>query len=158
MESDGNFKKILVPFDGSRNSRNALEQAIIVAKKFGSKIFIITAVDTSDFPPGMLLALLKKDKMLEESIKEYISAVKSQVRKELLAEVAVCKAKGISEAYYDIIAGSPVDSILKFMRGRKIDLIIMGSQGRHGIGKLRTIGSVSRKVTELATCPVMIVH
>ncbi len=129
-----------------------------MAKKFRSKIFKITAVDTSDFPPGMLLALLKKDKMLEESIKEYIIAVKSQVRKELLAEVAVCKAKGVSEAYYDIISGNTVDSILKFMRGRKIDLIIMGSQGRHGIGKLRTLGSVSRKVTELATCPVMIVH
>ncbi|MEK6877664.1 MAG: universal stress protein [Thermoproteota archaeon] len=152
------FKKILVPFDGSKYSRSALEQAINIAKKFRSKIFIITAVDTSDFPPGMLLALLKKDKMLEESIKEYIIAVKSQVRKELLAEVAVCKAKGVFEAYYDIISGNTVDSILKFMRGRKIDLIIMGSQGRHGISKLRTLGSVSRKVTELATCPVMIVH
>lgn len=106
----------------------------------------------------MLLALLKKDKMLEESMKVHDTAVKSQVRKELLAEVGVCKAKGVSEAYYDIISGNPVDSILKFMRGRKIDLIIMGSQGRHGIGKLRTLGSVSRKVTELATCPVMIVH
>ena len=152
------FKRILVPFDGSKYSRNALGQAIGIAKKFGSEIFIITAVDTSDFPPGMLLALLKKDKMLEESVKEYISAVKYQVRKELLAEVSVCKAKGISEAYYDIISGNPVDSILKFMRGRKIDLIVIGSQGRHGIGKLRTLGSVSRRVTELATCPVMIVH
>jgi nucleotide-binding universal stress UspA family protein len=152
------FKKILVPFDGSKYSRSALEQAINMAKKFRSKIFIITAVDTSDFPPGMLLALLKKDKMLEESMKVHDTAVKSQVRKEILAEVAVCKAKGVSEAYYDIISGNPVDSILKFMRGRKIDLIIMGSQGRHGISKLRTLGSVSRKVTELATCPVMIVH
>ncbi len=152
------FKKILVPFDGSKYSRSALEQAINMAKKFRSKIFIITAVDTSDFPPGMLLALLKKDKMLEESMKVHDTAVKSQVRKELLAEVGVCKTKGVSEAYYDIISGNPVDSILKFMRGRKIDLIIMGSQGRHGIGKLRTLGSVSRKVTELATCPVMIVH
>ena len=152
------FKRILVPFDGSKYSRNALGQAINIAKKFGSEMFIITAVDTSDFPPGMLLALLKKDKMLEESIKEYISAVKSQVRKELLAEVGVCKAKGVSGAYYDIISGHPVDSILKFMHGRKIDLIVMGSQGRHGLGKVRTIGSVSRRVTELATCPVMIVH
>ena len=152
------FKRILVPFDGSKYSRNALGQAIVIAKKFGSEIFMITAVDTSDFPPGMLLALLKKDKMLEESIKEYISAVKSQVRKELLAEVSVCKAKGVTKAYYDIISGNPVDSILKFMRGRKIDLIVMGSQGLHGLHKIMSLGSVSRRVTELATCPVMIVH
>jgi nucleotide-binding universal stress UspA family protein len=156
--TNGNFKKILVPLDGSKYSRNALGQAIDIAKKFGAQIYLITAVDTSDFPPGMLLALLKKDKVLEESIREYISAVKSQVRKELLAEVGVCKAKGVTEAYYDIISGSPVDVILKFMRGRKIDLIIMGSQGRHGLSKVMTLGSVSRRVTELATCPVMIVH
>ena len=63
------FKRILVPIDGSKYSRNALGQAIRIAKKFGSEIFIIAAVDTSDFPPGMLLALLKKDKVLEESIR-----------------------------------------------------------------------------------------
>jgi len=155
---DDNFKRILVPFDGSRYSRDAVIQAVNIAKKFSSEIYIITAVDTSDFPPGMLLALLKKDKIIEESIKEYISAVKSQVRKELLAEVSICKAKGVSKTYYDIISGNPVDSILKFMRGRKINLIVMGSQGKHGLAKIMTLGSVSRKVTELAICPVLIVH
>lgn len=54
------IKKILVPMDGSKYSRHALIHAIHIAKKFGSKIFLVTAVDTSDFPPGMLLALLKK--------------------------------------------------------------------------------------------------
>ncbi|MEX0764362.1 MAG: universal stress protein, partial [Nitrosopumilaceae archaeon] len=74
-----------------------------------------------------------------------------------LAEVAVCKAKG-ADAYYDIIAGNTVDAILKFARGRKINLIVMGSQGLHGIGRLKALGSVSRKISELASCPVMIVH
>jgi nucleotide-binding universal stress UspA family protein len=155
---NGLFKKILVPFDGSRFSKNALALAIEISRKFDSKLFIITAVDTSDFPPGMLLALLKKDKMLEQSVDEFVTAVKSKVRKELLAEVAICKAKGITEAYYDIISGSPVESILKFAKGRKIDLIIMGSQGLHGISRLKILGSVSRKVSEVAGCPVLIVH
>ena len=151
------FKRILVPFDGSRYSRNALLQAIEISKNSGSKIFIVTAVDASDFPPGMLLALLKKDKRLEQSVSEFVTAAKSQIRRELLAEVAVCKAKG-ADAYYDIIAGNPIDAILKFARGRKIDLIVMGSQGLHGIGRLKALGSVSRKISELASCPVMIVH
>jgi len=151
------FKKILVPFDGSRYSRNALLQAIEISKSFGSKIFIVTAVDASDFPPGMLLALLKKDEMLEKSVSEFVTAAKSQTRKALLAEVAVCKAKGV-DAYYDIISGNAVDSILKFARGRKINLIVMGSQGLHGIGRLKSLGSVSRKISESSTCPVLIVH
>ncbi|HLA21880.1 MAG TPA: universal stress protein [Nitrosopumilaceae archaeon] len=151
------FKSILVPFDGSKYSRNALLQAIEISKNFDSKIFIVTAVDTSDFPPGMLLALLKKDKRLEHSVSEFVTAAKSQIRRELLAEVAICKAKG-ADAYYDIIAGNPIDAILKFARGRKINLIVMGSQGLHGIGRLKALGSVSRKISELASCPVMIVH
>lgn len=152
------FKKILVPFDGSKFSRNALAIAIQISKKFNSKLFIITAVDASDFPPGMLLGLLQKDKRLEQSVVEFITTVKSQVRKSLLAEVAICKAKGVTEAYYDIISGNPVESILKFARGRKIDLIIIGSQGLHGISKLKGLGSVSRKVSEVSDCPVIIVH
>jgi nucleotide-binding universal stress UspA family protein len=156
--ADNIFKKILVPFDGSKYSRVALAHAIKIAKKFDSKIFLVTEVDPSDFPPGMLLALLKKDKMLEQSINEFMVAVKSQIRKELLAEVAVCKANGV-DAYYDIISGtSPVEAILKFARGKKVDLIVIGSQGLHGIGKIKAFGSVSRKISELATCPVLIVH
>ncbi len=156
--TDNIFKKILVPFDGSKYSRAALAHAIKIAKKFGSKIFLVTEVDTSDFPPGMLLALLKKDKMLEQSISEFMVAVKSQARKELLAEVAVCKSNRV-DAYYEIISGTnPAEAILKFARGRKVDLIIIGSQGLHGIGKIRALGSVSRRVSELAPCPVLIVH
>src|SRR5690242_7538368 len=115
--------------------------AIHVAKKFDSKIFLVTQVDMSDFPPGILLALLKKDKQLEQSINEFMVAVKSQTRKELLAEVAVCKANGV-DAYYEMISGtSPAEAILKFARGRKADLIIIGSRGLHGINKIKALGS-----------------
>jgi len=100
---------------------------------------------------------LKKDKRLEESIAEFMVAAKTQVRRDLLAEVAICKSRGV-DATYDIISGKPVEMILKFARGRKVDLIVIGSQGLHGINKLKVLGSVSRKVSELAPCAVMIVH
>ncbi|MDE1818745.1 MAG: universal stress protein [Thaumarchaeota archaeon] len=158
MADSNIFKNILVPYDGSKYSRHAIAHAIKIAKKFGSSVFLVTEVNTSDFPPGMLLALIQKDKLLEKSISEFMVAAKSQARKELLAEVAVCKEKGVN-AYYDIIVGTnPAEAILKFARGRKIDLIIIGSQGLHGIGKIKALGSVSRKISELANCPVLIVH
>jgi len=156
LNKDG-IKQILVPTDGSKFARKALLHAIKIAKSFGSRIHVITVVDTADFPPGMLLALLKKDKRLEESIAEFMVAAKTQVRRDLLAEVAICKSRGV-DATYDIISGKPVEMILKFARGRKIDLIVIGSQGLHGMNKLKVLGSVSRKVSELAPCAVMIVH
>lgn len=152
------FSKILVPLDGSKTSRKALVHAIGLAKKFRSKLYLVTAVDISDFPPGMLLALLSKDKILEKTIGQFVVAAKSVARKELLADVAICKAKGVTSVYYDMVAGKPVESILKFERGIRPDLIVIGSQGLHGIGRIKSLGSVSRKVSELAKCPVMIIH
>ena len=152
------IKKILVPMDGSKYSRKALMHAIGIAKKFKSRVYLITAVDVTDFPPGMLLSLLKKDKLLEKSIGQFVVAAKSISRKELLACVAMCKSKGVLNAYYDVVAGSPVESILKFERGVHPDLIIIGSEGLHGVGQVKALGSVSRKISELAKCPVMIIH
>ena len=152
------FSKILVPLDGSRTSRKALAHAIGIAKKFKSKLYLTTAVDVSDFPPGMLLSLLSKDKRLEKSIGQFVVAAKSIARRELLADIAVCKSKGVTDVYYDVVAGKPVESILKYEQGIHPDLIVIGSRGLSGISKIKTLGSVSRKVSELAKCPVMIMH
>ena len=157
MAKESTIRRILVPIDGSKFARKALFEAIKVAKKFNSKVFVITVVDTSEYPPGMLLALLKKDKRLEESINQFMNSVKTQARKELFADVSICKSKGV-EANYEIITGKPVEMILKFARGRKIDLIVMGSQGLRGMASIKVLGSVSRKVSELAPCPVMLIH
>jgi len=158
MANNISFKKIMVPIDGSKYSRKALTHAIEIAKKFKSKLYLITAVDTSDFPPGMLLGLLKKDEILEKSIGEFIIAAKSVARKELLADVAICKSKDVIDTTYDVVAGRPVEAILKYERGLHPDLIVIGSQGLHGVGQIKALGSVSRKVSERAKCPVMIIH
>ena len=158
MSESTSIKKILVPIDGSKHSRKALAHAIVIAKRFKSKLYLVTAVDTSDFPPGMLLSLLKKDERLEKSIGQFLIAAKSIARKELLADVAICKSKGMINVSYDIVAGRPVESILKFERGAHPDLIVIGSKGLHGMSQVKALGSVSRKVSELAKCPVMIIH
>ncbi len=157
MDKEIKFEKILVPTDGSKFARKALSHAIKIGKRFGSKIHVITVVDPEEFPPGMLLGLLQKDKLLQESIAKFMAAVKTQARREVLAEAAICKSEGV-EASYDILSGKPVEMILKYANGKKIDLIVIGSQGLRGLNKLKILGSVSRKVSELAPCAVMIVH
>ena len=157
MDKEIKFDRILVPIDGSKFARKALFHAIKLAKRFGAKIHVVIVVNPEEFPPGMLLGLLKKDKLLEESIAKFMAAVKTQARREVLADVSICKAKGV-DANYDILSGKPVEMILKYAKGKKIDLIVIGSQGLHGFGKLKVLGSVSRKVSELSPCAVMIVH
>lgn len=157
MTKDIGFTKILVPTDGSQFARKVLSHAINIAKRFDAKIYVVTVIDTADFPPGMLFAFLEKNKRLEESIDKFMASTKTQVRRELMTEVAICKSKGV-DASYEIISGKPVEMILKFARGKKVDLIVIGSQGLRGINRLKALGSVSRKVSELAPCAVMIIH
>ena len=151
------MNRILVPVDGSKFARMALFQAINLAKRFGSKIHIVIVVDPEEFSPGLMLGMLHKNKLWEESIVKFMAAVKTQARRETLADVSICKSKNVA-AMYDILSGKPVEMILKYARGKKIDLIVIGSQGLRGLNKLKVLGSVSRKVSEMSTCPVMIVH
>ncbi len=41
------FKNILVPYDGSSHSKHAFKVALDIAKKYNSKISIITVLDMS---------------------------------------------------------------------------------------------------------------
>ena len=50
------------------------------------------------------------------------------------------------------------EQILKFALDNKIELIIVCSKRLNKISKIKALGSVSRKVSENATCPVMIIH
>ena len=56
------------------------------------------------------------------------------------------------------LGDSVAEKILEIAKTEKADLIIIGNVGRGGISKLKTLGSVSRAVSERALCPVTIVH
>jgi nucleotide-binding universal stress UspA family protein len=57
-----------------------------------------------------------------------------------------------------VLTGHISDTIIEFAGKEKVDLIVIGNVGRAGISKIRTLGSVSRSVSERASCPVMIIH
>ena len=54
-----------------------------------------------------------------------------------------------------VLIGTAVDSILDQARGRNVDLILMGSRGRHGLSRL-VLGSVSHAVLHSAPCPILV--
>jgi nucleotide-binding universal stress UspA family protein len=86
-----------------------------------------------------------------------LDSVKSKADKMLEDKMQSCRKSGV-ETYYNIQTGNAVDSILKFANKQEIDLIVIGSRGLSGIGKIMALGSVSRKISEEANCPVMIVR
>jgi nucleotide-binding universal stress UspA family protein len=150
------IKKILVPIDGSKYSVKALTRAMELAHNLDSEIFLFSVVYLNYIsPPGMLgLTKIKSEK---EIIKKWTESVMVDSEKMLKIAIKRCNEKGIS-ASYNIACGNVVNEILSFAKRKNISLIVIGSHGLHGIGKLKTLGSTSRKISELAKCPVLLVR
>lgn len=57
-----------------------------------------------------------------------------------------------------LLHGYPPEKIIEFANEQRVDLIVIGSVGLSGFSRVKALGSVSRNVSERASCPVLIVH
>jgi nucleotide-binding universal stress UspA family protein len=53
--------------------------------------------------------------------------------------------------------GDPATEILRLAEERKVDVIVMGTHGRTGLGRL-LMGSVAEQIVRKAPCPVLTVR
>jgi nucleotide-binding universal stress UspA family protein len=156
MVTKGDYKKIMVPFDGSKFSQKALEMAIEISKKFSASLYLITIMDISSVrPPGAILGSQKK--VIAKSLDVIKSAAKYEAEKILSEKASICKKNDV-DVHYEVLDGAPSNALLKLIKKWDMDLVVIGSHGLSGFSKIKALGSVSRKVSELADCPVLIVH
>jgi len=147
------YDKILIPYDGSKFSEKALETAKILAKTSDSTLYIVTVLDVSDVsPPGLI-----RSKETRKTFDQIRNSIRRSVETALEQREQECRHVGIKVST-QINEGSASDELLKFITKNNIDLVIIGSQGLSGFSKLKALGSVSRKISELADCPVLIVR
>jgi len=141
------FKNILVPFDLSSQSTRAFKVALDVAKKYDSKIVLLTCIEGDAwhhkyYDSRADLELIKKQK---------------KVSKEHLAELESLALKNnVSVSSNIITSKSVVNDIVNFTKSRKHDLVVIGSHGRTGFDKL-LLGSVANGISQKVRCPVLIV-
>jgi len=148
--------RILVPYDGSKYAIKALTRAIELGHNLDSEIFIFSVVNVGYVSPPGLLGLIKS-KNEKAVIKKISDSVRTESEKMLKDAVKKCQSKGIT-ASYKMEEGEVSSKILDYAKKKKISLIIIGSHGLHGIERIKSLGSVSRRVSENATCPVLIVR
>ena len=149
------ISKILVPHDGTEMSDRALEKAIELAKAFKAQLILLHVIEQIPISPSIMLG--------SDSV--FINRARKSVRKELeegwnkMAKVKINEIeKSDLGATSECLVGSAAEKILQFGKIKKIDMIVMGSRRFKGISKIKALGSVTRKVSEMAYCPVLIVH
>jgi universal stress protein A len=138
------FRSILVATDCSPASQIAVRLAARMAKESHARLHVLHsilpefyAVDTYGPDPELALMDLQNAR---ENLHRYV---------EHIPELRTVKHKEI------VLLGSPSKAIQSAGESNGIDLLVLGSHGRHGLAKL-TLGSVAEWAIRRLTYPVLV--
>lgn len=136
------FKKILCPVDFDASGTAGLEAARKIAASDGGKVYLLNVVPLST-PTGLA---------------NYVDLYEKQ-KAAARAKLADLAQSHLSAVDHEIIVdcGDPVQLILGAEKRIPADVIVMGTHGRRGIGRM-LLGSVVEAVVRQASCPVLTVH
>lgn len=126
------YAKILVPLDGSEESKSVLPYIRALSARYGSEADILG------------VGIGSKKRRVNRLLEEYIYRVTNDLNQDSV------KAKPI------IMYGRPAEQILMYAEENGIDLIIMATHGRSGIARW-WLGSVAETVVNEARTPVCLV-
>jgi nucleotide-binding universal stress UspA family protein len=138
------FKKIFFPTDFSDSANHALRQAVELALVHKATLFIFHAV------------LLHADdpQQLKNQLKDYLDQLEKETKESLKTKSDELKGRGVAVEISTERSVSPFEAIMDKVNTLNPDLIVMGTHGRSGFGKL-LLGSVAEKVLRHAPCHVM---
>jgi universal stress protein A len=146
-----NYKHILLAVDFYEHCEAVANRAKDMAIKYQAKLSIIHVVDSvpitnGDYGAGIYGADIPFNMDLTA---ELMAGAKKRLAK--LAEKLV-----VAEERLWLEMGSPKTEIMRVAGENKVDLIVIGSHGRHGLGLL--LGSTANGVLHHATCDVLAVR
>lgn len=137
------LKNVLFATDFSKASGSALKYAIPIARKFNG---MIHAVHVTPEPMGLPTSALQGLQAM--GIQRNTGAHDSMQR--LKKELSGIRSETLNPT------GDIWNEISRIIEQKKIDLLVTGTHGRSGIGKL-LMGSVAEKIFREARCPVLTV-
>jgi len=133
-------KSIICPIDFSVQSRLALKNAIMMARRFDAELVILSVYDASH-----LLAIRNKiniDEQIESLHKNYQRQFDTFLKDFNLNDLKITT---------EIKKGEPAKEILDTIKHYESDLLIMGTTGKSGISRI-LMGSVTEKVIREVPC------
>jgi len=150
------IKKILVALDGSEPADKALGFALDLGEKYSAEIVLLSVVPpvivpldpypTRGVPPIPPVAMTMYSKEVKASHEKVLSEALKKAK----------KIKPKLKVSTKLAEGRPSDKIVETAKEENFDVIVVGSRGLGGIKKF-FLGSVSDRVADEATCPVLIV-
>jgi len=136
------IKTILHPTDFSPQADYAFRLSCALARDYGARLIVMHVKMIPAVAYGEFAALPPEPEETMESLK---------------LRLAQLKPHGTScSMEYLLAEGVPAEEIVNVARDKRCDLVVMGTHGRTGLGRL-LMGSVAELVVRRATCPVLTV-
>ncbi len=137
------FKTVLWATDGSAAADRALPVARSIAQTYGAKLRVIYVSEILAGPPQAI-----------DAAQQSADAIKAVVQR----KVEDLKRDGVTAdfASTEMTMGGAAQAIAEFARHEGADLIVAGTRGNSQLVRL-LVGSVTRRLLELAPCPVLAV-
>lgn len=137
------IKTVLCPVDMSRESKLALKNAIILARRIEARVVVLSVFET-----------LKSRVFSYTRQWEYqVNRARNQHRDDFLQFVKNFHWHGV-DWEWEIREGDPAAEILHAVPRHQADMLFMGTTGRSGISKFM-LGSVTEKVIREVPCTFM---
>ncbi len=140
------IRQILAPTDFSEYSKQTLDRARELARAFGATLVLLHVVELPAYPIEGLPPSRLGGSLLEDLEQQAISRLAQVLANE--AEVEVVRR---------VVIGVPYRKIVEVAEAEKVDLIVMATHGRTGLGHL-VMGSVAERVVRTAPCPVLTIR
>jgi nucleotide-binding universal stress UspA family protein len=135
------IQTILHPTDFSERSEFAFRLACSLSRDYGARLVILHVAE----PPTAVAA---------EGVLMPPPTIDLEPLRERLQQLRPEDPKVVVE--HCLVQGGAAEEILQVAQERKCDLIVMGTHGRTGLGRL-LMGSVAEQVVRKASCPVLTV-
>ncbi len=152
MASQGRYKKILVPVDGSGWARRAIPHAVDIARSNDDSEIILLNVfvpPAREFADQLALGRGGGDAQVQQTrdqMKQFLIGLRTELRDEDV-KVRTHLIEGMAVAHL----------ICDYVGSEGIDLIVMCSHGRTGLARV-LFGSVARDVMQCIDVPVLLVQ
>jgi len=140
------YDRILLPTDGSNVMGDVIEHAVGLAAHHNATLHVLYVANTaslSDLPTDA--GWENVTQALYREGENAVEAVETRAEEQGVTVVS------------DIREGVPAAEILQYADSQDCDIVVMGTHGRSGVGRL-LLGSVAEKVVRSSDAPVLTVR
>ena len=145
------FQRIIVPVDGSPTANKALAVALQMANESKARVRIVHAIEGAAYSGGGM--------QTESFPSDMVGSIRQAAGKILDDAKALAAAAGVQAEteLFDSFDGRLADVVSDAARDWPADLIVVGTHGRRGIGRI-LMGSGAEQIVRQASVPVLVIR